>query len=233
MWPGPGTTPAHRITTSRGEHLVATGDQRGLDRLLVPTTRTDRLSPNSAAGQSADGRAARPQTQRVSVVSRGDRKPRQPRKRTAETVVRTHLAIITGIANEGRTISVHHENELVKASLLYADTVEVLSLGNQMVRELSNFAGGDPGNLWTLLASLDNDTLRHINLDLDPDQLRQAVSILTTMPPDVVRALAEADPATDELNEFAEVLDQTHLQAESSMDELRGVTQQCGCLRRR
>lgn len=159
-------------------------------------------------------------------MSRQDRKPRPPRKRTSQSVVRTHLAVIAGIASGGPSISVHHENELVKASLLYADTVEVLSLGNQMVRELSSFSAGDPSNLWVLLASLDDKTLRQMSPELDPDQLRQAVSILTTMPPDAMRALAQLDPKMTDLNEFADVLDQTHEQASSSMTELRGITDQ-------
>jgi hypothetical protein len=54
-------------------------------------------------------------TEGADFVSRRDRRPRQ---RTAQTVVRTHLALITGISNEGRTISVHHEIELVRAAPL-------------------------------------------------------------------------------------------------------------------
>jgi hypothetical protein len=68
-------------------------------------------------------------------LSKRNGKPlRRDRERTAETVVRTHLAVVAAPVNgPGPTISVQHEVELVKASLLYADSAEVLSLGGQMI----------------------------------------------------------------------------------------------------
>ena len=90
---------------------------------------------------------------------------------------------------QGSDHGVHHEIELVKASLLYADTVEVLSLGNQMVREINNFAGGDGHSMWALLGSLDDETLRHLGPDLDVDTFRQILPLLTTDPA-AIRALA-------------------------------------------
>jgi hypothetical protein len=38
--------------------------------------------------------------------------------------------------------------------MLYADTVEVLSLGNQMIRDVNKFAAGDATDLYALLTSL-------------------------------------------------------------------------------
>lgn len=157
-------------------------------------------------------------------MSRRDRKPRKSRGTTAPTVVRTHLAVITGIANAGLTISVHHEIELVKASLLYADTVEVLSLGNQMVREINKFAGGDGNNMWALLGSLDDETLRYLGPDLDVDTFRQILPLLTTDPA-AIRALAGLDPEMAPLCEFADVLDLGKEQADSSMAEMRQITE--------
>jgi hypothetical protein len=61
----------------------------------------------------------------------GQKPPRRERRRTAETVVHTHLAVITApTQNPGSTIGFQHEVDLVKASVLYADNVEVLSLGS-------------------------------------------------------------------------------------------------------
>lgn len=159
------------------------------------------------------------------MTKRG-RKPRPPRRRTAETIVRTHLAVITGVANEGPTVSVQHEVQLVKASLLYADTVEVLSLGNQMVREMHKFTAGDATSLWGLLLSLDDDTLRYMSPDVDLDQFRQLLPILATLDPEALRALAGIDPEMAELPEFADVLDQGHETANSTMTEMREIAEQ-------
>jgi hypothetical protein len=159
-------------------------------------------------------------------VSRRDRKARQPRRTTSPTVVRTHLAVITGVSDGGSTISVRHEIELVKAALLYADTVEVLSLGNQLVREVNNFAGGDANNMWALLGSLDDDTLRYLSPDMDLEQFRQVMPILTRMDPEALRALARLDPGMAELAEFADVLDEGHERASSSMAEMRQIAEQ-------
>jgi hypothetical protein len=73
-------------------------------------------------------------------------------------VFRTHLAVITEVSDGGRTVSVHHEIELVKASLLSADIVEVLSLGHQNGRRGEQVRLREANNMRTLLGSLDDDT---------------------------------------------------------------------------
>jgi hypothetical protein len=136
---------------------------------------------------------------------------------------RTHLAVITGIDNTTNGVSVRREVELVKASLLYADTVEVLSLANQMVRELHRFAAGEPVNLWALLLSLDDDTLRHLGYDGDLDTLRQLLPLMATLDPDEMRSLAASDPALREFTELADVLEQGRTKADETMAQLRDV----------
>lgn len=59
-------------------------------------------------------------------------KLRPARRRTSETVVRTHVVVITAHAEGGRVASTRPEVDLIKAAILYADSVEVLSLGNQL-----------------------------------------------------------------------------------------------------
>lgn len=153
------------------------------------------------------------------------RRPRHPRQRTSPTVVRTHLAVITGVSNGGDTVSVHHEIELVKASLLYADTIEVLSLGNQIVREVNKFAAGDANNMWALLGALDDETLRHLGPNLDVDTFRQVLPLLAADPA-ALRAFASLDPEMAQLSELADILDQSKEMANSSMVEMRQVTEQ-------
>src|SRR5688500_5187821 len=112
------------------------------------------------------------------MLNKRGMKERRERRRTAETVVRTHVAVITAPADHGRSLSLQHEVDLVKASLLYADTLEVLSLGNQMIRELNKFTAGDSTSLYSLLLSLDDDTLQHMAPNADLEQFRQLVPLL-------------------------------------------------------
>jgi hypothetical protein len=161
------------------------------------------------------------------ILTRRDRKPpRRERRRTAETIVRTRVAVITSPDNQGTTLSLKHEVDLVKAALLYADTVEVLSLGNQMVRDVNTFAAGDSTNLYALLASLDDSTLLHLDPNVrDVDQWRQLVPMLMTLDPDALRSVAAGDPELSELAEFADLLDTGRDTLESTMAEMRAVAE--------
>ncbi len=159
------------------------------------------------------------------LTRRNRRPPRRDRRRTAQTVVGTHLAVITAIANNGQTLNFQHEVDLVKASVLYADDVEILSLGSQMIRQMNEFAAGDSMNLWGLLAGLDDDTLRYLNPDLDPEQLRQLIPLLE-LDPNALRAVSATVPDMGPLSEFANVLDQARDTADSSMEEMRAMFQQ-------
>jgi len=54
--------------------------------------------------------------------------------------------VITAHAEGGRVASTRPEVDLIKAAILYADSVEVLSLSNQLIRSLDGHASGDtPG----------------------------------------------------------------------------------------
>jgi hypothetical protein len=155
------------------------------------------------------------------LMRRNGKPPRRERKRTAQTVVSTHLAVITGVANTANGVSVQRKIELVKASLLYADTVEVLGIGNQMVRELHKFAAGEPINLWALMLSLDDDTLRYLGYDGDIETLRQVLPTLPSIDPDVLRFAAASDPDMRELAKLADILDDGHAGAASAMAGMR------------
>ncbi|QDP95298.1 hypothetical protein FOE78_04675 [Microlunatus elymi] len=129
--------------------------------------------------------------------------------------------MITGIDDGGAEIlSLHHEIELIKASLLYADSVEVLSLGNQMVRQFSDFAAGDPRNLLALIGSLDDDQLRSMDPRLDPSQLREVLPILFADPSDIRAAIGFGDP---DVNSFLGVLEGVQGTTSEAMSEIRTI----------
>jgi hypothetical protein len=162
------------------------------------------------------------------ILSKQDKKPpRRERRRTAETVVRTHLAVITAPAqNPGSTIGFQHEVDLVKASVLYADNVEVLTLGSQMINEINTFAAGEDTNLYSLLCALDDDTLRYLDPNIDPEPFRELVPVLTSLDAEAIRELAASDPQRAALSEFADTLDESNETLRSSMAQMRDVAEQ-------
>jgi hypothetical protein len=162
------------------------------------------------------------------ILSKQDKKPpRRERRRTAETVVRTHLAVITApTQNPGSTIGFQHEVDLVKASVLYADNVEVLSLGSQMINEINTFAAGEDTNLYSLLCALDDDTLRYMHPNIDPEPFRELVPILASLDAEAMRDLAASDPQRAAISEFADTLDESNETLRSSMAQMREVAEQ-------
>lgn len=73
---------------------------------------------------------------------------------------------------EGRFLE--HDLELVRASLLYADTVELLSPAAVLVGGVAAFQAAGPEGWLDVLAELDDATLRHMNVD-DPNTFREAL----------------------------------------------------------
>jgi len=155
------------------------------------------------------------------IVSRNNRQPRRERRRTSPTVVRTHVAVITAPGGNDGTLSFQHEVELVKAALLYADTVEVLSPGNQMIREVNKFSAGDGTNMYSLLGSLDDDTLRYMQPDMDVSQFREFLPYLM-LDVDELRRLGTTNP---EVVALADILDQSNDMANSAMAEMREIAE--------
>lgn len=157
-------------------------------------------------------------------MNRRARRPHpQERKRTSQTVVRTHIAVVS-IESGGSGISVRHLVDLVKASLLYADTVEVLSIANQMVRGLAEFSASDPSSLLALLGSLDDATIQHLSPGLDPSQLREVLPLLS-LDPTSVRTFAGLGAELAPLEGLADILDQSNEAMASSMAGLRKIVE--------
>lgn len=147
---------------------------------------------------------------------------RTPAKRTKPTVVRTHLAVIAGIKSNAQGPDLRKEVELVKASLLYADTIDVLSIGGVAVRQMLEFSKQDPSVMWQLLASLDDSTLEHLGVP-DVAQARAVLPLLGLLDPDGVRTLAEASPELAPLEQVAEELEQAQAGAGESLRQMRAL----------
>ena len=93
------------------------------------------------------------------------REPRRERKRTKETLSESPIKVAiatTPQSSTGDRRALDQDTELAKAALLYADEVELVSLGMSMFDELRQVI--DAGELggYGLLASLDDDTINYL-----------------------------------------------------------------------
>lgn len=109
------------------------------------------------------------------------RRTRPPRRRAKETIATTNLTVISSAPVRGTDPDLSADVELVKAALLYADTVEVLSPRQQLVRAVVEMTGtGDGRQLARLMSYLDDEQWRQLAPGVDPTRARQVVDLLET-----------------------------------------------------
>lgn len=148
------------------------------------------------------------------------RTPRRVRRTTKPTIPRTHIAIATWPNENSLKPGPSHEAELVKAAVLYADSVELLSPTHQMVRSLGEFAEGPAQNLFHLMDSLDDHTLEALGLD-NPAATRGVLGPLAKLDPQALRALSQVAPDGAVLAEFADKIAEFRSHIDGSMKDLR------------
>ena len=103
------------------------------------------------------------------------------------------VAIVTAPSFGASGVSLARDVELVKASALYADQIELVSVGAVMIASAAQLAGGGHQALVGLVGSLDDATLRQLGGGQDlPENWREIHALLSGS-----RALP--DPATEEL----------------------------------
>ena len=92
------------------------------------------------------------------------------------------LAIVTYPEPARNGLSLRRDVELVRASILYADEVELVSLGAAIVAGFMQLAAGGESSLFQLLMELDDETIRSIGGDGFPDGWREILpAALLTM----------------------------------------------------
>ncbi|HTW14795.1 MAG TPA: hypothetical protein VMF51_06675 [Nocardioides sp.] len=140
------------------------------------------------------------------------REPRRERKRTKETLSESPIKVAiatTPQSSTGKRRALDQDTELTKAALLYADEVELVSLGMSMFDELRQVI--DAGELggYGLLASLDDDTINYLATrggsenKLPPDW-RQTIEAALSVSPEALEALGvEGAGQLRELQEMA------------------------------
>lgn len=157
-------------------------------------------------------------------MSRRDRKqPRRARVRTkpttSEAVRPLRVSIITSPNSQAGGPVLDRDIELVKAALLYADEVELVSPGAAMLGSVAALAGGGMPALLEMFSALDDDTLGYLNQGKAlPENFREMLPLLPIiMDPDVARLAGIEDDAKRFTTEFDEIQTQINEVAENLM----------------
>lgn len=77
------------------------------------------------------------------------------------------IVVATGPEQNAEGITVQTDVRLVRAALLYADEVELISPSALMIASVANASTQGPDFLFELMETLDDDTLRHLGYDAD------------------------------------------------------------------
>lgn len=105
------------------------------------------------------------------------KKDRLKQRRAAGTPLK--IAVVTAPSSGSSGVSLARDVELVKASALYADEIELVSVGAVMIAGAAQLAGGGDQALLALLAALDDDTLRHLGGKDMPANWRDVLALLS------------------------------------------------------
>lgn len=106
------------------------------------------------------------------------KKDRLKHRRAAGTPLK--VAIVTAPSSDASGVSLARDVELVKASALYADEIELVSVGAVMIAGVAQLASGGDQAMLALLGGLDDDTLRHLGGGKDmPENWRDVLAKLS------------------------------------------------------
>lgn len=101
---------------------------------------------------------------------RGRRARREGRARRVPTRSPLTVAVVTHPSSRKAGVSLHGDADLVRASVLYADHVELVSMGALMVATQAQLAAGDGSELLRLITELDDQTLQALAPNFPTDQ---------------------------------------------------------------
>lgn len=155
-------------------------------------------------------------------MSRRDRKqPNRTRRRTKATVSEAirplRVSVITSPKSGKSGPALHRDVELVKAALLYADDVELVSPGAVIISSVATLAEGGLPAMVELLGSFDDAMLRYLLKRDVPANFREMLPLIPLMlDPNVARLAGQEEqvaewrtqlePALQQLNDLAEGL---------------------------
>lgn len=154
------------------------------------------------------------------------REPNRERKRTKETLSEAPIKVAiatTPQSSSGDRRALDQDTELTKAALLYADEVELVSLGVSMFDELRQII--DAGELggFGLLASLDDELIEYLatrdgSANTLPPDWRQTIGAALSVPPEALEAMGVE--GADQLRELQETAAKHGREMQESMTTL-------------
>lgn len=125
------------------------------------------------------------------------RKARQAHTHVVSGDEGLRLVVATGADGE---VSLERDLRLVRAALLYADTVEFVSPTAQMLASVSSLASGSPEAIAAFIAVLDDETAAHILGDTDRSTALEGLELIAqvkAMPREQRRKHLPAEVATE------------------------------------
>lgn len=125
------------------------------------------------------------------------------------------VAVITAPSSTDEGVSLARDIELVKASALYADEIELVSVGAAMLASVALVAEGGDAAMMQMLTGLDDDTIRHLNGGAEmPDKWREVLTFLNS-------PAAEKIPGVDGVvNDMREAMRRPHRQLTETSERL-------------
>lgn len=110
------------------------------------------------------------------------------------------ILVATGPEQNADGITVQADVRLVRAALLYADEVELISPSALMIASVAAASAQGPDFLFELMETLDDDTLRYLGYDGDLDEMRVAMAsirVLNALPRPQRRNLLGAEKSRE------------------------------------
>lgn len=156
------------------------------------------------------------------------RRSRHAHRRTRNTVATTHLTVVSSVPVRGTDPDLQVDVELVKAAVLYADTVEVLSPRQQLVRGIVQMTTGDGRQLAQLMSYLDDAQWRQFAPDVEPTRARLVVDLLQSDLQRLRDATAPGSSRRASVERLTTVHESMHLQMQGLKERAERLREESG-----
>lgn len=157
---------------------------------------------------------------------RASRRNRPKRERRSASIDPLRIVIATSPESSSDGLSLAKDVELVRAAVLYADEVELVSPGAAILAALVEFAAGDDAQMIELMGSFDAQKLGQLGATGLPDNWLEAVKgmyVISAMNPELLTRLsggAVGDTALDAARNLRHTLAESMMQIRQVADRV-------------